>query len=104
MKLTAAAEARRAQASATREQLDLNLVSLIDIFTILIFFLLSSTGEVETLPSSQGGQAAASRARRSSRSETVVVIVSGTEIIVDGRKVASVRRRDRSRRRCDRRR
>ena len=30
--------------------LDMNLVSLIDIFTILIFFLLSSAAGVEILP------------------------------------------------------
>ena len=30
---------------------DMNLVSLIDVFTILIFFLLSNTGGVETLAS-----------------------------------------------------
>ena len=34
-------------------QLDMNLVSLIDIFTILIFFLLSNSTDVETLPSNK---------------------------------------------------
>jgi len=32
---------------------DLNLVSLIDIFTILIFFLLANASEVEVLPSTR---------------------------------------------------
>ena len=36
----------------------MNLVSLIDMFTILIFFLLSNAGGVETLPSPKAVQAA----------------------------------------------
>ena len=67
----------------------MNLVALIDIFTILIFFLLSSATEVETLPSFRGGQAARVH-RRDAAEETIVVLVSGTEIVVDGRKVADV--------------
>ena len=44
---------RRAMRRARNQSLvDMNLVSLIDIFTILIFFLLSNTAEVEILPSS----------------------------------------------------
>ena len=36
-----------------RSLVDLNLVSLIDIFTILIFFLLANASEVEVLPSAK---------------------------------------------------
>lgn len=69
---------------------DLNLVSLIDIFTILIFFLLINTGVADVLPSSKTIKLPESTAEKAPR-ETVVVMVSQDEIIVDGRKVASVR-------------
>jgi biopolymer transport protein ExbD len=72
-----------------KTMVDMNLVSLIDVFTILIFFLLSNSGGVETLPSPRAVQLPESVAETSPR-ETVVVVVSGTEIIVDGRKIAAV--------------
>jgi biopolymer transport protein TolR len=68
---------------------DMNLVSLIDIFTILIFFLLSNSIDVETLPSNRAVKLPESTAAKSPR-ETMVVIVTGSEILVQGRKVADV--------------
>ena len=68
---------------------DMNLVSLIDIFTILIFFLLSNSTEVETLPSNKAVKLPESTAEKSPR-ETVVVVVTESEILVQGRKVAQV--------------
>ncbi len=68
---------------------DLNLVSLIDIFTILIFFLLSNSIDVETLPSNKAVKLPESIAEKKPR-DTVVVIVTGTEILVQGRTVATV--------------
>ncbi len=68
---------------------DMNLVSLIDIFTILIFFLLSNTSEVQTLPNSKAVRLPESIADKSPR-ETVVVVVNSDDILVQGRKVASV--------------
>ena len=68
--------------------LDMNLVSLIDIFTILIFFLMSSTG-VEVLTSSKAVKLPESTADKAPR-ETIVVTVSGTDILVGGLRVASV--------------
>ena len=72
-----------------KQQLDLNLVSLIDIFTILIFFLLSSATEIETLPNSRAVKLPESLADTHPK-ETIVVSISGSEIVVDGRKVADV--------------
>ncbi len=69
--------------------LDMNLVSLIDIFTILIFFLLSSASGVEILPSSKAVKLPESISDKSPR-ETVVVMVNGTDIVVEGRRIASV--------------
>ena len=67
--------------------LDMNLVSLIDVFTILIFFLLSNSG-VETLPAASV-HLPESTAKQDPK-ETVVIVVNATEITVDGLKVADV--------------
>jgi len=80
---------RAARKDRNKQQLDLNLVSLIDIFTILIFFLLSSATEVETLPSFKAVKLPESSSEAQPK-ETIVVTISGAEIIVDGRKVADV--------------
>jgi biopolymer transport protein ExbD len=66
---------------------DLNLVALIDIFTILIFFLLAQMGPLETLPSPRAVQLPMSNAEKEPK-PAVVLVVSGTEILVEGRKVA----------------
>ncbi len=68
---------------------DLNLVSLIDIFTILIFFLLSNSMDVEVLPSNKAVKLPESTAEKKPR-DTVVVIVTDSDILVQGRKVAQV--------------
>jgi len=82
-------ERRAERRSRNQNMVDMNLVSLIDVFTILIFFLLSNSGGVETLPSPKAVKLPESLAQTQPR-ETIVVVVSGTEIIVDGRKVAMV--------------
>jgi biopolymer transport protein ExbD len=69
--------------------LDMNLVSLIDIFTILIFFLMSSAAGVEILNTSKAVKLPESYAEKLPR-ETVVIVVAGQDILVDGRKVATV--------------
>jgi biopolymer transport protein TolR len=70
--------------------LDMNLVSLIDVFTILIFFLLSSAGGVETLASPKAVKLPVSNVEQAAK-ETVVVVVTGEDILAEGRRVASVR-------------
>lgn len=77
---------RRAKAGAS---MDMNLVSLIDVFTILIFFLLSSATGVETLVSPKAVDLPVSSAEKEPKS-TVLLLVSGDDIIIDGQKVASV--------------
>jgi biopolymer transport protein TolR len=80
---------KRAERKARNQGgLDMNLVALIDIFTILIFFLMSSTG-VEVLSTSRAVKLPESTVAKVPR-ETIVVTVSGTDILVGGRKVASV--------------
>jgi biopolymer transport protein ExbD len=87
MKLTPI-QKRAARKARHGNQLDMNLVSLIDVFTILIFFLLSNSG-VETVPSSGAVHLPESTAKKEPK-ETLVVVVNATEITVDGRKVADV--------------
>jgi len=80
---------KRAERKARNHSgLDMNLVALIDIFTILIFFLMSSTG-VEVLSTSRAVKLPESSADKTPR-ETLVVTVSGADILVSGRKVATV--------------
>ena len=89
MKLTPL-QKRAERRSRNQNMVDMNLVSLIDVFTILIFFLLSNSGGVETLPSPKAVKLPESVAAKSPR-ETLVVVVSGTEILVGGRLVANVK-------------
>jgi biopolymer transport protein ExbD len=88
MKLTPL-QKRAERKARNNTALDMNLVALIDIFTILIFFLLSGASGVELLPSPKAVKLPASTAEQSPK-ETIVVIVSDQDILVDGRKVASV--------------
>ncbi|MEL7310285.1 MAG: biopolymer transporter ExbD [Pseudomonadota bacterium] len=67
----------------------LNLVSLMDIFTILVFFLLVNSSEVESLPNAKDLQLPESIAEQKAR-ETVVVVVTANEILVQGERVANV--------------
>lgn len=87
MKLTPI-QKRAARLARNQSGLDMNLVALIDIFTILIFFLMSSTG-IEVLTNSKSVKLPSSIAEKTPR-QTIVVAVSDTDIVVDGRKVASV--------------
>ena len=82
-------EKRAERKSRNESMVDMNLVSLIDVFTILIFFLLSNVGGVETLSSPRAVKLPESLASTAPR-ETVVVIVTATELLVEGRVVASV--------------
>lgn len=67
----------------------LNLVSLMDIFTILVFFLLVSSSEVETLPNAKDLQLPESIAEQKAN-ETVVVMITETSILVQGAPVADL--------------
>jgi len=75
---------KRHRSSAT-----LNLVSLMDIFTILVFFLLVNSSDVEVLPNDKDVQLPESIAEEKAK-ETVVIIVGDEDIIVQGTPVAKV--------------
>lgn len=88
--MTVSPRARRAERrDRNKTMVDLNLVSLIDIFTILIFFLLANASDVEILPNTKAVKLPESTADQAPK-ETVVVIVSQDDIVVQGRRVASV--------------
>ncbi|PPE68430.1 biopolymer transporter ExbD [Caldimonas thermodepolymerans] len=88
MKLTPL-QKRAERRARNQSHVDMNLVALIDIFTILIFFLLSSATGVEILPSHKAVKLPYSTAEAAPH-ETVVVTVSAEDILVDGRVVATV--------------
>lgn len=67
----------------------LNLVSLMDIFTILVFFLLVNSAEVQTLETPRDIKLPESVAENKPR-ETVVVHISHEQILVQGTPVVSL--------------
>ncbi len=89
MAALSALEKRAERRARNNTALDMNLVSLIDVFTILIFFLLSSATGVETLVSPKAVDLPASLADQAPR-QTVLLVVTETEVLLDGRPVARV--------------
>lgn len=67
----------------------LNLVSLMDIFTILVFFLLVNSSDVEVLPNAKEIQLPESIADQKAK-ETVVILIGEDDIIVQGTPVVKV--------------
>ena len=82
---TLTAREKRAERKARNgDMVDMNLVSLIDVFTILIFFLLSSATGVETLTSPKAVKLPEAHAEQPPK-DSVVLVVKGDEIFADGR-------------------
>ena len=67
----------------------INLVSLMDIFTILVFFLLVNSSDVSVLPSTKSIKLPESVAEQKPK-ETLFIIVSKKDLLVQGRPVANV--------------
>lgn len=67
----------------------MNLTSLMDIFTILVFFLLVNTGAVEVVDTPKEISLPESRVKSKPR-ETVVIFISPTQVLVQGKLVALV--------------
>jgi biopolymer transport protein TolR len=72
-----------------RSQGALNLVSLMDIFTILVFFLLVNSSEVETLPNAKDLQLPESMAEKKPE-ESVVILIGKADILVQGSPVVKI--------------
>jgi len=67
----------------------INLVSMMDIFTILVFFLLVNSSDGEVLPAIKSVRLPESVAEVKPR-ETVVITVSGTDVSLQGQVVTGV--------------
>ena len=67
----------------------INLTSLMDVFTILVFFLLVNSGSVEIMEAPKNVTLPESRIEEKPR-ETVVIFVSKDEVLVQGEMVAQV--------------
>jgi biopolymer transport protein ExbD len=67
----------------------MNLTSLMDVFTILVFFLLVNSGSVELVEAPKDVKLPESREESKPR-ETVVIFVSPENVLVQGKVVAHV--------------
>lgn len=86
--MSASARAKRMERHHKRNRpASLSLVSLMDIFTILVFFLLVNQAEVQALDVPKNITLPESMAQ-TRPTETVVVMVTPQEILVQGRAVA----------------
>lgn len=68
----------------------LNMVSLMDIFTILVFFLLVSAANTEVLPTPKHIKLPESSAEKSPK-ENIIVMVNNQNILVQGQPVVDVK-------------
>jgi biopolymer transport protein ExbD len=71
----------------SKSQPKLNLVSLMDIFTILVFFLLVNSSDVEVLQNNKSIKLPESVADKKPE-DTLIVMVSKDEIVINGRRIA----------------
>lgn len=67
----------------------MNLTSLMDVFTILVFFLLVNSGSVEVMEAPKQVSLPESMVEEKPR-ETVVIFVSPEEVLVQGQPVAQI--------------
>lgn len=67
----------------------LNLVSLMDIFTILVFFLLVNSSDTQQLPNAKTISLPTSTSEQFPE-ENLTLMVSKKDILVQGRKIASI--------------
>ncbi len=80
---------KRAHRQAQKDaRMDMNLVALIDVFTILLFFLLSSAG-TDALEAPAGLRLPLAQVE-APPTPTVVLSISGTDIHLQGQRVAGV--------------
>lgn len=72
-----------------KHHVELNLVALMDIFTLLVFFLLVNVATGETLPNAKSIKLPESVAEAKPK-ETLTIMVNDKDILVAGRKIADV--------------
>lgn len=79
-----------------KQAASLNMVSLMDIFTILVFFLLVSATDQETLPSMKHIKLPEATSEAKPKTN-IVILVSNDKIMIQGRDVVSAQKAIRSR-------
>lgn len=89
MKMSARAKRMDRRHERAKKGGSLNLVSLMDIFTILVFFLLVNSSDVEVLPNAKDIQLPQSIAEEKAK-ESVVILIGDDDILVQGTPVAKV--------------
>ena len=67
----------------------INLVSLMDIFTILVFFLLVNSSDGEVLPTHKSVDLPESVSEEIPR-QTLVIMITGTDVMIHGKVIASI--------------
>lgn len=75
--------------SRSRQTPGLNLVSLMDIFTILVFFLLVNSAQVEVLPSPKA-MTLPDSVSTDKPAEHTLLMITREDVLVDGRRIMSV--------------
>ncbi len=73
-----------------RKASPLNLVSLMDIFTILVFFLLVNSSSAPQLPSQKDLQLPTSIAQKAPK-ETLILVITPQSLLVQGQEVAKIK-------------
>jgi biopolymer transport protein ExbD len=89
MKASRRAKRMERHHTRTKRSAGLNMVSLMDIFTILVFFLLVSSSSVQDLPNAKQIKLPESVSDQLPK-ENVVIMVGDEDIVVQGHKVAAV--------------
>jgi biopolymer transport protein ExbD len=84
---------RRSKQKNNRRGASLNLVSLMDIFTILVFFLMVNSSEVEVLQSNSDIKLPDSSSEQRPQ-DRLTISVTANELVLAGRKVADVNELD----------
>lgn len=77
------------QHSRAKKQPSFNVVSLMDIFTILVFFLLVNTSDITPLPNPKGIEMPESISEATPH-ESVVVMLSNENVLLQGKEVISI--------------
>ena len=77
------------QHGRAKKQPSFNIVSLMDIFTILVFFLLVNTSDITPLPNPKGIEMPESISEATPH-ESVVVMLSNENVMLQGKEVISI--------------
>lgn len=89
MKKSARAMRMERQHKRMTKDSKLSLVSLMDIFTILVFFLMVNASDVQVLQNSKSVELPESTAQQAAK-ETLILMVNNNDLILQGQKLAEV--------------